>query len=357
MHSSGSRLPRAGCTSLRAPPATRLNNLIAKGTCMRWIKRGVLAWVCVLSMCAKSPVPKDAVIGVNGEWIMADEVAYVAELLRKEAARFSPETAVEGMSDGVRKSTAKQLIADRLMLQEARKMNITVEEARFDTLYEEFKKGVGGKAGLTRMLTMTGQSEEEFRARVRDGMLVDSLVKLLLAGMDSVTIADCKAFYDENRKRFSEREKVRTSQILVKLSDDMSAEKKAAAREKAEKALAGARAGEDFAALAKEYSEGPNAATGGDIGWFEKGDMKPAIDAAIFALEKDAVSDIVTTDIGFHIFKRTGAKMSEPKRFHEVQDMIKTSLELKKKNDIITSTIDSLTAAADIVYVDTSLAP
>jgi parvulin-like peptidyl-prolyl isomerase len=316
----------------------------------------VLLAVCVAVQCAKK-APEGTAISVNGESIMSEEVGYVAELLRQEAAHFSAQAAMEGMSDEIRKSAARQLVADKVMLQEAKRRGISLEESRFDTLYGQFKHGIGGQAALTRMLTEAGQSEAEFKERAMQGMLVDSLVRVLLADVDSADIAECKEYYDRNMERFRERQKVRTSQIFFEFSDSLAEEKRAEIRRKAEKALADARAGKDFAQLARAYSQGPNAKAGGDIGWFEKGDMKPEIDAAIFSLDENEVSDIVHSDLGLHIFKKTGEKMSAPKHFHEVMESIKTALDLKKKNDVISGVVDSLIGAASIVYVDTSLAP
>jgi len=312
--------------------------------------------VCLLLVCSKAnKPPQDAAIGVNGEWIKVNEVAHLAEMLRQQAARFSPKDALEGMSDDIRRAAARQLIADRLMVQEAKRRKITFNQAQFDSLYDQFKQNVGGQAALTQMLTQSGQSEDEFRGNVMNGMLVDSLVRVLLSGLDTVDIAECKEYYDRNQERFRERSKVRTSQILF-VTSGKSAQDIAKATEKAQKALAEAKAGKNFASLAKTYSEDPTAKSGGDIGWFEKGDMKPEIDAAIFALETDQVSEIVESDVGLHIFKKTGEKLSKPKRFHEVQQGIRRTLEIKKKNDAVTAVVDSLISAARIVYVDTALA-
>ncbi len=108
-----------------------------------------------------------------------------------------------------------------------------------------------------------------------------------------------------------EEEKIGASHILVSYKESRNAaptitRTKDQARKRAEEALKKAKAGKDFAALAKEYSDDPGSgAKGGDLGMFPKTMMvKPFGDAA-FALKPGEISGIVETDFGFHVIKRT----------------------------------------------------
>ena len=113
---------------------------------------------------------------------------------------------------------------------------------------------------------------------------------------------DCKT--KANASRFA-RESMRAAQILIPLGADP-----AAARKKAESLAAEARAGKDFAALAKRHSKDPNAQSGGDLGEVVRGDMQPEFDAACFGLKNGGVAGPIESRHGFHLFKA----LSDPKK-------------------------------------------
>jgi len=162
-------------------------------------------------------------------------------------------------------------------------------------------------------------SEELFNMRLKaENLTFDQLVsKWIQAAIAEtvvrreikaeVTDADVKKFYDENPGRFEQPEMVRASHILLSTRDDkqkeLPDEEKAAKRKKAEAALKRAKAGEDFAALVKEYSEDPGSRDKGGEYTFPRGRMVPEFEAAAFSLNTNQVSDIVTTQFGYHIIK------------------------------------------------------
>lgn len=112
-----------------------------------------------------------------------------------------------------------------------------------------------------------------------------------------------KAYYDDNERRYKQPKKVRARHVLFKAGEKASDADKAAAKAKAEDILKKAKAGEDFAKLARENSEDGSAAAGGDLGLFGPGAMVKPFETAAFALKAGELSGVVQTRFGFHVIK------------------------------------------------------
>ena len=120
----------------------------------------------------------------------------------------------------------------------------------------------------------------------------------------TVTDDDIKAYYDAHKEEFKVPSRARARHILFTLPVNPTEEEKKAVEAKAQDVLKKAQAGDDFAALAKEYSQGPTGQAGGDLGYFKRGDMVEAFDKAVF--EKMKVGEVygpVETQYGYHIIK------------------------------------------------------
>ena len=149
-----------------------------------------------------------------------------------------------------------------------------------------------------------------------------------------VSAAEVKKFYDENPARYDEPEQVKASHILFRVQPNATAEEKAAKEKKAKEVLAKAKKG-NFEALAKEFGEDPTKDRGGDLGYFTKGRMVKPFEDAVWKLKVGQVSDLVETQFGFHIIKKTDHKKARKKPYDEVKESIERSLAARQRNQAI----------------------
>ncbi|MDX1810762.1 MAG: SurA N-terminal domain-containing protein, partial [Gammaproteobacteria bacterium] len=142
----------------------------------------------------------------------------------------------------------------------------------------------------------------------------------------SVDDSELQAYYKEQKNRFTTPEERKASHILIEFGDDEDA-----AKAKAESILAKAKAGEDFAKLAKENSDDIGSKSeGGDLGFFGRGVMDKNFEDAAFALNKGQISDVVRSQFGFHIIKLVDIKPSAGKSFADVKSTIEKEVRRQK---------------------------
>ncbi len=138
-----------------------------------------------------------------------------------------------------------------------------------------------------------------------------------------ISAEDIQRSYEDNQQQYSSPEQVRASHILLKTEG----KDEAAVKKQAEELLAKARAGADFAKLATEFSEDDvSKAKGGDLDYFNKGQMVPEFDKAAFAMTPGQISDLVKTQYGFHIIKALDKKAATTKPLAEVRAQIEDQL-------------------------------
>lgn len=307
--------------------------------------------------CSKENVPKDGVVSVNGTWITQGEIDKIVEMYREQMTRMMPQQALQPVPPEVKKNVAMQLIANELVLQEAKKRRIGCDSAKVETTFAGIVKQFPDAITMKNQLARMGQTEQTLRGQIKDGLTVDSLMKTLFKKSDTATALECKTYYDGNKSQFASEKRIKASQILLLVKKEMSADQKKDVSDKAKKILAELRAGKDFGACAKKYSQDPNASTGGDIGWFKKGDIKPEFERVAMTLKSNEISDVFETDVGFHIIKKTGEENLPPKSFDEVRPQIKNMIELKKHNDVVKQFVDSLFSISKVTYADTAYKP
>jgi parvulin-like peptidyl-prolyl isomerase len=142
---------------------------------------------------------------------------------------------------------------------------------------------------------------------------------------------------------------VRASHILIRTDEKSDETAKKAARTQAEQLLARLRKGEEFAKLAREYSQDAgSAARGGDLGLVPKGQTVPAFDTVAFALKPGELSSVVQTPFGFHILKVVEHRAARQVPLPEASDQIRRFLTEQQRQQKTAAMVQELRAKARI---------
>jgi len=288
---------------------------------------------------AAAPKPAAAAIDksklaalVNGDGITKD--AYEAEATRNLARyRGQGHQLPPGIEQRIRESVLRRLIDDAVVGQKAAASGIKVTQQEIDAKFAEHKKRFRTEQAFADYLKRSSNTEENMKRDLRRNILRDRLVEKL-SGQAEVPDEDVQKYYDEHLQRFVEKEQVKASRILIRVSPSAAAKDKKKARKLAKKVRRlAAKKGADFAALAKEHSNGPEASRGGQLNWFSRGRMPPAFDEVAFSLKPGALSKVVETKLGFEVILVSEKKVERQRPFDEVKSNIRNSLVARKRNE------------------------
>ena len=208
-----------------------------------------------------------------------------------------------------------QLITIQLLLQKATDADRVAGRVDADLQFTNLVKRFGSAEAFERQLKAVGMTVTELRGKAMQEAVAKTALKRELK--IAVSEADAKDYYAKNPADFEQPEMAHVRHILLMTIDPatrtpLSTNAVAAKRKQAESLLKRVKGGEDFAKLAKEFSEDPGSKeSGGELPEFPRGQMVPEFEAAAFSLAKNQVSDVVTTAFGFHLIKgidKTAAK-------------------------------------------------
>jgi len=171
--------------------------------------------------------------------------------------------------------------------------------------------------------------------RYRDRLVTEKLYQDVAREQGSINEDEVRKHYEENRNQYTQKERIRASQILIPVAPNATPEQDAEAKAKAEDVLKKVRNGEDFSELAKQYSEGPTAVRGGDLGYFQRGRMVPEFEEVAFSIGNVGdVSDVVKTKFGYHIIQLTDRQPDTLMPLEEVRERIVRQMESKNRREI-----------------------
>jgi peptidyl-prolyl cis-trans isomerase C len=281
----------------------------------------------VLGAEPAKPVPAqlpDVLARVNGEAV--NKVEFDRAISALEARNGGPVPAQQ--RDRVLREVLDQIVSYKLLIQESRARKIDAADTEVDARMKEIQAQFPSEDAFKQMLTQRKTTIDQVRTDIRQDITVQKLIENAIADKVTVKPEQVTDFYSKNPDQFKQPERVRASHILITVPKDADAAAKTAARTKAADILKDVKAGKDFAALAKEHSQDPGSAkNGGDLGFFQQGQMVGPFNDVAFKLTPGQVSDLVETDFGFHIIKVAEKQAARTVPLDEVRPQLEQYLE------------------------------
>lgn len=254
---------------------------------------------------ASDDVALDAIAAmVNDEPVLASDVEeQLFQFLQR--AQIRPDST---QVDTLRRQVLEQLIEEKLLLIEAKRQALSVNPAEVNKQVEaavaEAKERLGGEQAFAEQLARENTTEARLRERYKgdvERQMLERRVVDKAIPRRVVSLAEAEAYYRAHRDKFPKvPPQLRLQVIQITPSPDSSALK--AARTRIEGLRKRIVAGEKFAKIAGEASDDPGSAkSGGDLSFFRRGQMEPALEDAAFALETGKLSNPVRTPYGYHL--------------------------------------------------------
>jgi peptidyl-prolyl cis-trans isomerase C len=249
----------------------------------------------------------------------------------------------------LRREAMDLVIEQELAAQAAAQEGIEADPAEVDKQADALRATFDSDTQFQMKLQADGFTEDSYRRHV--ARMAAAKIYLDRVRMDVADVSDVEVekFYAENERRLTLPAQVRVRHILLKWKPLGTQDDRAALRKQMEPILERARAGEDFAALAKEYSE--DTATrnmGGDTGFFGPGAMVPPFEQAAYSLQVGEVSNPVSTVFGVHILKLEERQEPRLLPLDEVREQLRDYLREQKMEAAVQAKLDELRAAADV---------
>ncbi len=228
------------------------------------------------------------------------------------------------------------LIEDELIRQKAEEEGILVTDDEFNAALSDIKQrnNLVSDDQLKEALGQEGKTWQEFFEEIRSQIKMAKLVNREVRSKIEITEDEVETYYQTHTDLFEQSPPtVRVRHILLKVRENADEAEIQMIKAKAAQLVQQLRAGADFAALAKEYSEHPSAQSGGELGTFKKGELAPPFDIA-FGMEVGQISDPVRSEFGFHIINVQEKFSGDQVTYETVKPQIRSKLFEEKVSEL-----------------------
>jgi peptidyl-prolyl cis-trans isomerase SurA len=300
---------------------------------MMKIGKAVLAGMAAvfLSAAVQAAVADRIVAVVNDEVITLSELnnAFAPYQERFEASYQGPDR--EKARTETKLLLLNRMIESVLMEQESRKTRIAVRNEEVTDAINDIRNQRNlSQDEFLKALERDGITPDVFRTDIRNQLLRMKLIRRDIKSRVAVTNEEIGEYYRKHREDYEGKESVRIKQILLTLPKDGDPAARATLRTDAEAIHKRLMNGEPFEQLSAQYSQGPGAAAGGDVGYIERGIIHSEVEDVAFSLPLNQISGVIESSVGFHIIQVIDRRGEGLKAIESVREEIREKIDREK---------------------------
>ena len=255
----------------------------------------------------------DIIIVINNEKISVDQFKVELKVHKKKFRVQGTKDLEVGELLWLKNATLQQIVKNALFRQEAKKNNLNISRDEMDEALSRVAIGYTDES-FNKQLEYEGISHKQWEDIIENNLLINKLINNFVNSRVSVSDNEMLRYFESHKANFYKPEQVRALHIMVETEEEIrTILKELRSKQK------------EFSALAKEFSLGPEGIQGGDLGYFEAGQMPEEFDD-VFMHKINGLSDIIRTPYGFHIFKVVDKVKERKMSFDESKKQIEKNL-------------------------------
>ena len=303
----------------------------------------------LFSLGAHAALVVGIVATVDNEVILhSDLLEEAGPLLASLQSRTGATQEFEREADRALREALDLVIERKLLYRQAQLAGMEVTDAQVDERVTVISREYRNDPEFQRMTQEAG-GMGEFRARLRQQIMALSMARQKQDQFKKEAViseSDMRQYYQDNKEEFSNAERVRISRIFLPAEEG---DERLRTRARLEALRDELTLGADFADLARQHSQGPEAAAGGMVGWVARGDLIEAIDQAAFNLAPGEISDVIETDFGLVLLKVEEKSEAGSVSFEQVRMEIEPLLRAKIAQERYKKWVDELRKRSRVI--------
>ncbi len=284
---------------------------------------------------------------VNDEVITQSEIdSLLYPLYMQFSQIYKTDKEIYENLDKSRLDILRQLIHDKLILSEAKKLEVTVWDSEVNERIKRIKEDVKAKgASFEDLLKDQKMTLGELRKKYKEMLMIEKTIDREVRRGINIQPSEVNSYYTENIEDYTQTERIAVCGILIKTE---SVRTSLESRELAEDVHTAAVKGADFKELAANYSEDSHRDEGGDFGYVGRGQLLKEIEDKIFATKNGEVSDILETPLGYYIFKVYDKQDEKRVPLEDVYEKVQMAIYRTKMQEKFEDWLESLKSNAYI---------